>query len=91
MTAGRLPVRRPEPTTAVEFAQEQQAVDLLERPVGLPDGDAAHERRQVGGLSRSQAPLEQQAEGRTGDQRGAPTVGRMGRVRSAPGSASGPW
>ena len=66
--SGRFPVPRPEPSGPGHLAQEEQSVDLVQRPVDVRERDAAQERRQVGRLSRREPLGHEQSVGRPGDE-----------------------
>jgi hypothetical protein len=84
-------VRIRELTRPVHLAEEEQLIDLLQRPAGLADADPGHPAGQLGGLVRRQAPDDQVAVGRSGGQlrgRGVarcPAPGGGGRPRRGPG------
>jgi hypothetical protein len=66
--SGSASVERAELPLPGEFAQEEQLVDLADRPADLIDRDAAHERRQGGRLIGRQAAVDQQAIRRARDE-----------------------
>ena len=79
-------VRQAEVARLLHPPQEQQLVDLAERPVRLGDRDARHERGQVCGLVRLHSFHEEVAIGRPGCQAGCRRLGRRrGGDRSRPG------
>jgi hypothetical protein len=68
MWSGSASVERAEFPVPGKLPQEEQLVDLADRPADLIDRDAAHERRERGRLIGRQAPADQQAIRRARDE-----------------------
>src|ERR1700754_1536838 len=53
--AGRTPVAGTEPARPGQLAQEEQLIDLAQRPADLVDRDATHEGGQIGRFLRAES------------------------------------
>ena len=62
--AGRTPVAGTEPARPGQLAQEEQLIDLAQRPADLVDRDATHEGGQIGRFLRAESLHQQMSIGR---------------------------